>query len=133
MRNSKGGKIASDLLIGIDLSNSLNGGSSEVRTAMTSSEEGYELKVSVPGVDVEKLTVEVVRDRVIVYYMFPVYHQESGSGDQYARVIADYQMPADADYERVSASYTRSHRLLSIVIPFNAHQRGYRSKVEIER
>lgn len=133
MKKAAHTKIAPEVLMGIDLSNSFNGGSSEVENWFESVEDGYEFTVKVPGVDIEKITVEVIQNRIMVYYMFPVYQQLKGDGEKFARLIGNFDIPSDGDYERVSASYEGNGRYLKITMPFNEHQKGYRSRVEIER
>lgn len=133
MRKGAQVKIAPEILKGIDLSNSLNGGSSEISNWLEQAENGYEFFVRVPGVEVEKLSVEVVQNRVLVYYMFPLYQQGGDDEQLHARVVGNFSIPADGDYERVSASYEDSEKCLRIEVPFNEQQKGYRSKVEIER
>jgi HSP20 family molecular chaperone IbpA len=126
-------KIAPELLRGIDLSNSINGGSSEIENLLKKTEDGYELRVKAPGVAIEDVSIEVVEGIVVVYYLFPVYKQEEGEGERFARVIGNFSLPADADYEQVSASYRAESAVLKIQIPFNGHQREYRSKITIQR
>lgn len=133
MKKSENNKIAPELLMGIDLSNSFNGGSSEIENWFKATEAGYEFAVKVPGVKVDDLIVEVIQDRVLVYYMFPVYSQEDDNAELFARVIANFSLPSDADYERVAATYLEKSRRLAITMPFNEHKKGYRSKVEIDR
>ncbi len=119
--------------MGIDLSNSINGGSSEIINTAGISEEGYQLMVKVPGVEIDKLNVEVIEDKVLVYYMFPVYNQEQADGKEYARVVGSFSIPADADYEQVSASYLEESKRIMILLPFNEERKRYRSKVTIDR
>lgn len=133
MKRTEQGKVAPEILMGIDLSNSVNGGSSEIINRIELAEAGYELTVKVPGVDVDKFNVEVIQDKVLVYYMFPVYSQEQAEGRLYARVIGNFPIPADADYEQVSASYIEESKSIVILLPFNEERKGYRSKVTIDR
>lgn len=133
MKRTEQGKVAPGILLGIDLSNSINGGSSEIVNQVELAEAGYQLMVKVPGVDIDKLNVEVIEDKVVVYYMFPVYSQEQADGKLYARVVGSFAIPADADYEQVSASYLEESKSIMILLPFNEERKRYRSKVTIDR
>mgnify|MGYP002075868934 CR=1 FL=1 len=133
MKRTEQGKVAPEILMGIDLSNSINGGSSEIINRVELAEAGYQLMVKVPGVDIDKLNVEVIEDKVVVYYLFPVYNQDQDGGKQYARVVGNFAIPADADYEQVSASYMEESKSIMILLPFNEERKRYRSKVTIDR
>ena len=133
MKRTEQGKVAPEILTGIDLSNSVNGGSSEITNRVELAEAGYQLTVRVPGVDIDDLNIEVIQDKVLVYYMFPVYNQEHADGKLYARVVGNFPIPADADYEQVSASYIEESGSVMILLPFNEERKGYRNKVTIDR
>lgn len=126
-------RVAPEILMGIDLSNSLNGGSSLIETQIRASEVGYEGMIRVPGVDIDEISVEVIENRVLVHHPIPVFNQSTGDGKLYTRVVANFRIPSDADYEGVTASYLEDQKCLKVTIPFNEKQKGYRNNIEIER
>src|SRR5690606_40849993 len=65
MKRTDQGKVAPEIWMGIDLSNSLNGGSSHIETHIQPSDVGYEGFIRVPGVDIDEISVEVIQNRVI--------------------------------------------------------------------
>jgi HSP20 family protein len=133
MKRTDQGKVAPEIWMRIDLSNSLNGGSSHIETHIQPSDVGYEGFIRVPGVDIDEISVEVIQNRVIVYHLFPVFDQQSEGAKLYTRVLANFKIPADGDYEGVSATYLEEKKCLKVLIPYNQKQKGYRNTIYIER
>lgn len=128
-------KIPKELLMTIDVNNTLNGGASQPELSIERKKEGYELIVSAPGVDADQLEVEIVKNKLLVYYSLPVFKQrfEEEESFQSPRILANVGLPHDVDPETVSARYDQWESNLVVVMPYNHLHDGFRRKIDVER
>ena len=129
------------MLMNIDFINTVNGGMSEPAIQLEKSEDGFEVVVKVPGIEVEDLQLEVVKGKrnstnLKLYHLLPIFSQESQSEDEEwktIRFINTFIIPDGVDVENISARYDDTLRHLVLHLPFGDEQGDFRRKVDISR
>lgn len=114
------------LAVSGDVLNTMNGGISEPRIAIRSSNEGQLLEIRVPGVDLKKLNIEVNHNRLVVFQ--GVSHADDVT-IPVPRIIFDRPVPYFIDVERITAVV--EDNVLYIRLPYNERANGYRRKIGI--
>ncbi|GAB2797649.1 hypothetical protein GCM10027275_48950 [Rhabdobacter roseus] len=119
----------------IDFINTVNGGMSEPSLQIEGREEGYEIMVKAPGIEAEELQVEIIKDKLMIYHLLPIFVQEEEAKDELRsiRFISRMTIPNDVDLENISARYDEILRHLTLFLPYNHLHEGFHRKVDIER
>lgn len=128
-------KIPREMLMHIDFSNTINGGLSEPIVNLEKGTDGYEVIVKAPGIESEDLQLEIVKDKMRLYHLLPIFHQERESEEQWKtmRFISTLAIPDGVDVDNITARYDSEKRHLVLFLPFNHQQDDFRRKVDIER
>ena len=109
-----------------DVMNILSGGMSEPIAKLTPADNAHQLEIRVPGVDVNKLSIEVINNTLNVYHGLEI--NTEGQTTIVPRVVFNKPIPHFIDVTRIEA--TRNENKLIIQLPFNAQ--GYRRKIKIK-
>lgn len=119
----------------IDFMNSMNGGMSEPAMNIENREDGYEVIVKAPGIGPEDLQVEIVKDKLIIYHLLPVFSKINGENSEQRSIhfLTRMVVPTNVDVENVSARYDEEHRSLILHLPYNHLHQDFHRKVDIER
>jgi HSP20 family molecular chaperone IbpA len=129
-------KIPREMLMHIDFSNTINGGLSEPIVHLKKGTEGYQITVKAPGIESEDLQLEIVKDKMRLFHLLPIFSKE-GSGEEEEwktiRFISTLAIPDGVDADNITARYDIEKRHLVLFLPFNHQQNDFRRKVEIER
>jgi len=127
--------IPQEMLMSIDFMNTTNGGMSQPILNIENTDNGYEVTVKAPGIDPDELQVEILKDKLMIYHLLPIFGKTEGeSGEMRSiRFISKMQLPADVDVENISARYDEDRRCLSLDLPSDQTQQGFHRKVNIER
>jgi HSP20 family molecular chaperone IbpA len=129
-------KIPREMLMHIDFSNTINGGLSEPVVHLEKGTDGYQVTVKAPGIESEDLQLEIVKDKMRLFHLLPIFSQEeSGEEEQWKtiRFISTLAIPDGVDADNITARYDIEKRHLVLFLPFNHQQDDFRRKVEIER
>ena len=115
-----------DLLASVDIMNVLNGGRSEQQVKLNQLEDHREIRVKIPGIDAERIQVEVNNDRVSIFYMMDI--ESTGKTMRLPYSVYNKQQPYYIDLSRVNAAVDGKH--LVVKLPFNELANGYYRKVK---
>jgi HSP20 family molecular chaperone IbpA len=128
-------KIPKEMLMHIDFNNTINGGLSEPVVHQKKEENGYEVVVKVPGIEVEDLQLEIANGKMSLYHLLPIFSHEESNEEQWKtiRFISTMVIPNDVDQDNISARYDETRRRLVMNLPFNHQHDDSRRKVDIER
>jgi len=123
------------MLMHIDFTNSINGGMSEPVVNLVKGTDGYKVTVKAPGIDSEDLELEIVKDKMRLYHLLPIFSHNEESEEQWKtiRFISTLTIPDGVDADNITARYDETKRQLVLFLPFNHQQDDFRRKVEIER
>ena len=124
--------ISKEVLRKVDVMNTLNGGISKPTVLMLKQEKQYLVKARIPGVDPEKMRVEVRNDRLFLFHDIPVdntyLYTET---DQIPFNIGYVLIPFDVNIKKIKALYEDNELLISM--PFNELAGGYKRNIDIEK
>ncbi|SEJ46680.1 Molecular chaperone IbpA, HSP20 family [Dyadobacter koreensis] len=128
-------KIPREMLMHIDFTNSINGGMSEPVVHLEKGTDGYQVTVKAPGIDSHDLELEIVKNKMRLYHLLPIFAQNEDSEEQWKtiRFISTLTIPDGVDADNITARYDESKRQLVLFLPFNHQQDDFRRKVDIER
>lgn len=113
-----------------DIANTLNGGMSEPRVKLFKLADHYLLKTSIPGVDVEKIKVEIVNKSLLVYHDI-AFDSSEDSEMTVPHVVATCPLSPEIDFKNISASF--EGKTLNVILPFNELKTGFNKNIEIQR
>lgn len=126
-------EIPHDILVSIDFANTVNGGMSETVLNAQRSPEGYQITVKVPSLRADDFEVNVLNGRLLVHQSLPLFAQTNdGSVAKNRRVLGNFYLPNDADFENISARYDQPARLLRVFMPFNNAVKDMRWHIDVE-
>lgn len=128
-------KIPREMLMHIDFSNSINGGTSEPVVQLVKGTDGYQVTVKAPGIDSDDLELEIVKNKMRLYHLLPIFSQDEGREEQWKTIhfISTLTIPDGVDADNITAKYDERKRQLVLFLPFNHQQDDFRRKVDIER
>ena len=128
-------KIPQEVLMNIDFINTINGGMSQPTVQIESGADGYLVMVKAPGIAAEELQVEIIKNKLMVYHLLPIFAQDPESNSEYRsiRFISNLTIPNDVDLESIAAHYDDALHHLVIHLPYNQLHQGFHRKVDIER
>lgn len=115
-----------DLLASVDIMNVLNGGRSEPQVILNQHDDHREIRVKIPGIDAERILVEVNNDHVSIFYMMDI--ESVGKNMRLPYSLYNKQQPYFIDLQRVNAAV--EGRELVVKLPFNELASGYHRNVE---
>ena len=123
------------MLMSIDFMNTANGGMSQPILNIENTENGYEVTVKAPGIDPDELQVEILKDKLMIYHLLPIFGKTEGETSEMRsiRFISKMQIPADVDVENISARYDEDSRHLSLDLPSDQTHQDFHRKVNIQR
>jgi len=117
-----------DLLTSVDVLNTLNGGISEAQIAYHQEENGREIRVYIPGVDMKTVQVEVHNNTLSVFYFIPVV--SDGKPIQMPQLIYNKVVPYFIEIGKISSH--SEDRELVVTLPFNKLANGYHRKIQLD-
>ena len=116
-----------DLLTTVDLLNTLNGGVSEPHLSYRDRPDGREVRIRVPGVSKELLQVEILNNKLSVYYHIPM--ETEGKKVFLPKEVINQTLPYFVEIPGIHASFEENE--LVVNLPYNELSNGYNRKVEI--
>ena len=123
--------ISKEILRKVDIMNTLNGGISKPRVLMLRQDKRYLVKVRMPGVDPEKMRVEVQNDRLFLFHDIAIQSADLLTEKKPIPFNIGYVLiPFDVDIQKINALY-EDHEL-QITLPFNELAGGYRKNIDID-
>lgn len=123
--------ISKEILRKVDVMNTLNGGISKPTVHMLRQPANYLVTVRMPGVDPNKMRVEVHNDRLFLFHDIMVENTELYSNNNQIPFNIGYVLiPFDVNIKEIKAVY--EDRALQITLPFNELAGGYDKKINID-
>jgi HSP20 family molecular chaperone IbpA len=116
-----------DLIVSVDLLNTLNGGVSEPFLSFREVPNGRELRVRVPGINREAMQVEINNNELSVYYLIPI--ESSGELIHMPQLVYSQKIPYFIEVKGIRASYDENE--LVVKLPFNERSSGYHRRIKI--
>ena len=120
-------EINKDLLTGIDLMNTVNGGSIEPAVRLSQHKEYRQIEVKAPGIDEERLHVKINNNNLVIFYELVIDTQ--GHALRLPQIVYNKQIPFFIDAANISAQYVEG--VLTVQLPFNELANGYQRDVPI--
>ena len=115
-----------NLISSVDVMNTLNGGRTEPLVKLHQHENSREVRVKIPGIDPEKIEVEVNENRVTIFYMMSV--ASAGKEVEVPYSVYNRQQPYFIDVSRIVAKIEEGE--LVVTLPFNQLANGYHKRVK---
>ena len=115
-----------NLITSVDVMNTLNGGRTEPVVKLKQRTDSREIRVKIPGIDPEKIEVEVNEDRVLIFYMMNIESGGKEIGTPYS--VYNRQQPYFIDVNRIVAQVEEGE--LVVTLPFNQLANDYHRRVK---
>jgi HSP20 family molecular chaperone IbpA len=124
--------IAKDLVVQADFMNTIGGGMSLPEIRVNKEEGGYMLEAKIPGVSAESLRIDIINQRLLVYYTLQLFNSQSALNQEVTvpYMIANFPVPDDADVNLIAATYHNDR--LQIIAPFSDTSNGSNRSIGIE-
>jgi HSP20 family molecular chaperone IbpA len=117
-----------DLITGIDILNTMNGGIIEPTIKLSQFPEYRQIEVKAPGISEEALHVTVDNNKLIVFYELNLESQNKLV--PVPKVVYNKQIPFFIDSKNINAQYQNG--TLIVHLPFNELANGYHRDIPIE-
>jgi HSP20 family molecular chaperone IbpA len=118
-----------DLITGIDVMNTLNGGMSEPVVKLSHFPTHRQITVHIPGIDVDQVKIEINNNHLMIYYITTLISRDQEL--RVPKVLYNKQIPYFVDSKNITA--TEEKNLLVIRLPFNELADGHHRDVTIKR
>ena len=115
-----------NLITSVDVMNTLNGGRTEPVVKLTQFTNSREVRVKVPGIDPEKIEVEITENRVVIFYMISV--KSAGKEVAIPYSVYNKQQPYFVDVSKIGAQIEDGE--LVVTLPYNQLANGYHRRVK---
>jgi hypothetical protein len=117
--------VSEDLLMSIDVLNTLNGGVSEHQLALKQFPDHREVRVKVPGLNEENLKAEINDNILSVFYNFRI--QSDKLRVEVPKVVYNKAIPYFVDAAKITAGFEDD--VFVVTLPFNSLEKGYYSDI----
>ena len=117
-----------DLITSVDVLNTLNGGISEPNITYHQDEDGREIRLYIPGVDMKTVQVEVHNNNLSIVYFIPVV--SAGNTIQMPQLIYSKIVPYFIEIGKIG-SHAEEHELV-VTLPFNKLANGYHRTITLD-
>ena len=115
-----------NLITSMDVMNTLNGGRTEPLVRLKQRTDSREIRVRIPGIDPDKIEVEVNEDRVSIFYVMNIESVGKEIGTPYS--VYNRQQPYFIDVNRIVAQVEGGE--LVVTLPFNQLANDYHRSVK---
>jgi HSP20 family molecular chaperone IbpA len=116
-----------DLLTSVDVLNTIHGGTSEPSLELQQNREGREIRIKVPGVDLNGIQIEVHNNVLSIFYFIPVLSVEKLI--QMPCVVYNKNIPYYIDATRIHSKIEDDSLLVEL--PYNESANGNHRKIQI--
>lgn len=121
--------LPQELVTGIDVMNTLNGGTSEPTLRTKEFPDYQQLTIRIAGVDVENVKIEINDNQLMIYYFIPLISQEKKIN--LPRVVYNKGIPYFVDVANISAD--EQDDTLVVRLPFNELANGYHRDITVKK
>jgi HSP20 family protein len=120
--------INKDLITGIDILNTMYGGSIEPAVRLSQFQAYQQVEVMAPGIGEEALHVNINNNKLLIFYELQL--ESQGNVIPVPQVVYNKQIPFFIDANKISAEY--SEGILVVQLPFNELANGSLRDVPIK-
>lgn len=110
-----------DLLTSIDVLNTLNGGVTEPRLCLEHHEDHREIRLRVPGINLDDIRVELHNNNLSIFYLINII-----SSDRLIplpRFVYNHNVPYYIDVDKINARLEEEELIVNL--PYNRLANGY--------
>jgi HSP20 family molecular chaperone IbpA len=126
--------IPEEVLQNIDFVNTVNGGMSASEIYLDRNKTDLTVRIKTPGIHPDDLNVEIVKNRLTVSHLIPIFgNSDEEDGQAALHYLSTMQIPQEIDTERISAWFDEDSNHLLIRFPFNGEGSVENRKIDIER
>lgn len=118
--------VPKELLANVDFSNTINGGMADFSARAWQENQGYQLTINAPSISPEKIRIEAVNQRFMVYYFLHVRDGEM----PVPYMLVNLPLAPEIDVEHISARFEAGK--IHIHAPFNDWSKGERREIDME-
>ncbi len=118
--------IPKELLAQFDLSNTVNGGMAQAAIRAWQARDGYHLELGMPGIALDKVRIEAVQQRFVIYYPMSVME----GSIQMPYYLVNLPLLPIVDVERIEARIQDGK--IHVFAPFNDWAKGNRKEIALE-
>lgn len=111
-----------------DILNTINGGMTQTTIKIHSGENGWQIKVKIPGVDLENLRLEVLDNHLYIHQMMEI---DQNSPEKAPYVISMIPLVRQINIDAISATFEDGWTLVEL--PFDEMVDGHERQIKIER
>ena len=119
--------ISKELLTKLDLANTIHGGMAQVSMQGWQSDEGFHLVLRAPGAPLDKVRVEAINQRFMVYYLIDCLDGET----QLPYYLLNVPLLPVVDVNGITAKISEGK--IHIFAPFNDWSKGARKEIALEK
>lgn len=120
--------VSNDLITGIDVLNTLNGGTIEPAIKLSQFAEYRQIEVRTPGIAEHGLHVNIDNNQLMIFYEHQI--ESRSKAIPVPRIVYNKPIPFFIDAMNISAQYNDG--VLVVQLPFNELANGYHRDVPIE-
>jgi hypothetical protein len=118
--------ISKNLMAQYDLANTVHGGMAQGGAKAWQDKDGFHLTLRTPGIPLDKIRIEAVNRRFVVYYMMEVLNGEV----QLPHYLVNMPLLPIVDAERIAAKVEEGQ--IHIFAPFSDWAKGSRIEIALE-
>ena len=119
--------LPQELITSIDVTNTMNGGTSEPIVQLEHFPTFRRITFRVPAIDGENLKVEINNNQLMIYYFTPIRSQ--GRQIKFPRVLYNKSIPYFVDVDQIVA--TQGENEWVVRLPFNELANGYHRDISL--
>lgn len=116
-----------DLITSIDVLNTMNGGVSEPQLNMVHYEDCREIRLKVPGINVDDIHVEIHNNNLSIFFFINI--QSNDRLIQLPRFVYNKNVPYYIDISKIKAHLDNEELVVSL--PFNRLANGYHKEIKV--
>ena len=116
-----------DLITSIDVLNTVNGGVSEPQLNMVHYEDYREIRLKIPGIQVDDIHVEVHNNNLSIFFFINI--QCNDRVVQLPRFVYNRNVPYYIDISKIKAHSEEDE--LVVNLPFNRLANGYHKEIKV--
>ena len=117
------------LLLSVDALNTIHGGVSEPYFKMEKEADKYAIHVRIPGVDAEKVKIEVDNNTLLILYYHSFDHGMQFGVTKVPYIVRRVDIPFGVDIKKIGASFDGQDFYISL--PYSDLAGGYRKEIDI--
>jgi len=119
--------LPQELITGIDVVNTLNGGLSEPDVKREKFPSYHQITVRVPGMEADNIKIEINNNVLMIYYFISILSQ--GRELKYPKMVYRKAIPYFVDIGNIGAS--EEDNAMVVHLPFNELANGYHRDISV--